>query len=197
MPTFTNAKDLMKAVRAGNEEAYEYLFKTYYPRLRNFAARFIDDSDMVADILQECYLRLWERRETLAVTSLQAFLFTMVRNACLNELKHRAVVWGYESHVQGGNTGSEELYALDFTGRTDELLLFDELRKQVDAILDTLPERTREVFVMSRFEGKKNREIAEALGISTKVVEKHITKALRAFTRQLGHRSLPMLFFLF
>lgn len=181
----------MEAIRAGNEKAYEHLFKTYYPRLRNFAARFFDNSDTVADILQECYLRLWERRETLTVASPRAFLFTMVRNSCLNELKHRATIQGYACCEQRRNRGSEELFALDFTGHTDGPLLLDELHKQIDGILDTLPERTREVFMLSRFKSKKNREIAETLGISVKVVEKHMTKALRAFTQRLGLRGIP------
>lgn len=196
---YSNDKELLEAVRTGDEDAYAYLFRTYYPRLKNFAQKFLMDDEAAADIVQECYLRLWQRRETIITSSLQSFLYPMVRNSCLNELKHRMVVSGFEQHVMRQNSSIEALSSLDFMGRADSPMLFEELRQQIDEVLEQLPPRTHEVFIMSRFEGKKNAEIAEELGISTKVVEKHISKALRQFKKKIGvnYAHLLTLYFLY
>jgi len=197
MILFSNEKELLEAVRTGIPDAYEHLFKTYFPRLHNFARRFVTDTEAASDIVQECYMQLWEHRHSAEIASLKSYLYTMVRNRCLNELKHRMVVSGFEQHTIKANTGSEALYAMGFTGRADGPLLLYELKQQVDEIMLLLPERTREVFAKSRFEGKKNREIAEELGISEKVVEKHITKALRIFGSKMPRPTMYMLGLLF
>ncbi|SFG03196.1 RNA polymerase sigma-70 factor [Prevotella sp. KH2C16] len=181
MRYYTDSQILMDDIRGGRSEAFEYLFKTYYPRLRNYASHFIADIDDAEDILQDCFTRLWERRETLTYISLSALLFTMVRNGCLNYLKHKSLVNNYEVDFLAHMSGSEQLYNYDFLDKTDAPLLYEELRRQIEKVMETLPPRSRQIFEMSRFEGLKNREIAAELGISVKVVEKHISKALSAF----------------
>ncbi len=189
---YSNDKELLTAIREGNHQAFEYFFKTYSPRLRNFAMRFINDSETVADIVQTCFLRIWEQRQSLvAMQSPQAFLFTMVRNSCLNELRRMNNHRAYESPELGSK--AEELYSLDFEGHPEDSLLFDELNREIDSVMSQLPDRTREIFELSRFYGKKNREIAEAEGISVKVVERHISKALHAFTAHFGSRKAMLM----
>lgn len=80
-------------------------------------------------------------------------------------------------------------------GGADSKCIYEELQSQVDKVLDSLPERCREVFILSRFKKMKNREIAEHLGISVSMVEKHIRKALNAFTEALNENT-PLLFLL-
>ncbi len=169
---------LINDLSAGSKEAFEYLFTTYYPRLRNYALHFVADVDDVEDILQDCFVNLWNRRTMLTGVSISSMLFTMVRNGCLNFLKHKAIAEGYNTQELKLISGSEALYNYDFLGSADEELLYSELQRQIRDVLQHLPERSRQVFVMSRFEGLKNKEIAERLDISVKVVEKHITKAL-------------------
>lgn len=177
-------------VQQGKTAAYEFLFKVYYPRLRTYASHFIKDLDDVDDIIQDCFVHLWEHKERLTFISISALLFTMTRNGCLNYLKREAQKNNYTLLNKSQAAGSERLYQLDFLNSTDEPLLYDELHKQIQRIMDTLPARSRQVFMMSRFEGLKNREIAEQLGISVKVVEKHITKALAIFRKQLA-KDIP------
>lgn len=183
MFTLANVQHLLSAVKDGNIEAFKYLFDAYYPRLVNFAVGYVGSRELAEDMVQECFARLWEYRKDLVVPSTQAILFTMVRNECLNEIKHLSVTRNYEQYVKGRANDHERLYNLDFTGRSDGLVLFDELQAQIDRVVDEMPPRTREVFLLSRFQGKKNREIANLLGISEGVVENHITKALRLFSK--------------
>ena len=104
MILFSNEKELLEAVRTGIPDAYEHLFKTYFPRLHNFARRFVTDTEAASDIVQECYMQLWEHRHSAEIASLKSYLYTMVRNRCLNELKHRMVVSGFEQHTIKANT---------------------------------------------------------------------------------------------
>ena len=156
------------------------LFSTYYLRLCRYAMRFVREESATEDLVQDCFLRLYERRAELTPVSVSSLLFTMVRNRCLNYLKHQVLVEGYQTDALRQPSGSEQLYALDMTGNADAAVLYDDLKHQLDAIIAGLSPRTREIFSMSRSQGLSNKEIGEALDISVKVVEKHITKALSA-----------------
>jgi RNA polymerase sigma-70 factor (family 1) len=184
MHNYKKSQELIDDIKAGKAEAYEYLFKNYSPRLRNYASHFIADTDDADDIIQDCFVHLWERRESLTSISISALLFTMVRNGCLNYLKHQALTNDYNIDYLAYVSGSEQLYYQDFLNNTDQEIIYDELRRQIEKVMDMLPPRSRQVFEMSRFEGLKNREISEQLGISVKVVEKHISKALATFREQ-------------
>ena len=78
--------------------------------------------------------------------------------------------------------GEERLYHIDFGLEVEHKLLYEELKEKITQVVDLLPERCREVFILSRFEGLKNHEIAEKLQISTTAVEKHISKAMQKFS---------------
>ncbi len=196
MRLYVDKDILINDLSAGSKEAFEYLFTAYYPRLRNYASHFIADVDDVEDILQDCFVSLWNRRSMLTGISISSMLFTMVRNGCLNFLKHKAIAEGYNTRELRQLNGSEALYNYDFLGSADTELLYDELQRQIADVLQTLPERSRQVFVMSRFEGLKNKEIAERLDISVKVVEKHITKSLALLRKHIlrgGNAELCLL----
>lgn len=175
---YTNNEVLLSEIKLGNNQAFEYLFKSYFPRLRGYASRFINDDEVVRDILQECFLKFWEKRNLIKSISITSLLFVIVRNACLNYLKRQRLVdmLPIEKITEDGN---EELYTWDFDISPEKKYLFQELQQQIMIALDKLPARCREVFEMSRFRQMKNREIAEELQISTTAVEKHISKALK------------------
>ena len=185
MHVYSDNNLLIADIRNGKHEAYEYLFATYYPRLHNYALRFLAAGDAVGDIIQDCFMKLWEKRGELILQSVGALLFRMVRNQCLNYLRHKALEDSEWLQSLNLEDHSERLYSTDFLDDPDQELLFQELKRQVEQTLDALPERSRQIFTMSRFDGMKNREIAEELGISVKVVERHIGRALKMFRRQL------------
>lgn len=189
---YKDERFLLQEIKRGQTEAFEHLFKSYYPRLRGYASRFVSDDEVVRDLLQDCFLRFWEKRKFLESVSLSSLLFVMVRNACLNYLKHLSLVEEQSLDYLQELSGSEGLYLLDFDVNPEHQLLYDELQSQVRQVLASLPERTRQVFMMSRMKGLKNREIAERLNISTTAVEKHISKALKAFS---VFKLLSFLFF--
>lgn len=188
---YKDEQELLQAVRQSDEEAFEYLFRSYYPRLRGYALRFVDDVETANDILQECFLHFWERRRQIESVSVTSLLFVIVRNACLNYLKHKQLVEQQPLEDISQVLGQEELYAWDFGMNPEQKLLYEELQDQIRHVLRQLPERCREVFVMSRFQHLKNREIAEKLQISSTAVEKHISKALKAFAGHFKNHYPP------
>lgn len=127
-------------------------------------------------------MRFWEKRDLIEAVSISSLLFAMVRNACLNYLKHLQLVEQHNLEHLDRVVGQEELYYWDFNLSPEYTLLYKELQQQISLVMSDLPSRCREVFEMSRFKKMKNREIADALQISTTAVEKHIAKALARFS---------------
>lgn len=172
---------LFDEIKRGDGQAFQCLFSRYYRRLLGYASRFVDDYMVAEDLVQDSFARLWEKREMLESVSLSSLLFTIVRNNCINHLKHQALVDIHSVDWLENLDGEERLYNLDFCPDVEMALLYKELMAQIPLVLERLPPRSREVFLMSRSQGLKNREIAERLVISTTAVEKHIKRALEAF----------------
>ncbi len=178
-------------------ETFEQLFFEYQPRLVRFAVRYLEE-EAAEDIVQNAFLKLWEKREEVKLDNIQALLFQMVRNECLNELKHREVT-GYGLRVTGDGLlemeGSEQLYWQDFAPDADAVLIGDELQQQIDEALTHVSDKSREIFAMSRQQEMKPKEIAEELGITRQAVEKHINAALDALRTYLPKNLLPLVAF--
>ncbi|WP_080903057.1 RNA polymerase sigma-70 factor [Parabacteroides sp. Marseille-P3160] len=183
MINFADEKALLNEIKAGNQDAFKFLFDSYYPRLRGYASRFVQDEETIRDILQESFLKFWEKRLYLNNISLSSLLFAMVRNACLNYLKHLQIVEQYSLDYLEKVGGQEELYYADFNLDPEYSLLYKELQEQITLVINSLPPRCREVFLLSRLKKMKNREISEILHISSTAVEKHIAKALSYFSK--------------
>lgn len=177
--------ELFHAVSDGDEIAFEKLYKLYFPRLYNFALKIITDSGLAKDVVQNVFIRVWENHESFRIDQPEAFLYKMVRNASLNFIRHMKVVDNLKAKVKDQYLG-EELYYIDMVGNEPYLLIENELREKVVEVMNSLPEKCRIVFQLSRMEGLKNQEIADQLGINIKTVEKHITKALNIYKERFS-----------
>lgn len=180
-----NDEELFNMMKKNEGNAFKFIFKKYYNRLLGYAMRFVQDRETAEDIIQEVFMSFWEKRQLLKSISLSSLLFCMVRNASLNYLKQKVLVDKFPIEYIENIDGEERLYSLDFALSADEETLYEELRKQIQEALSVLPERSREVFLLSRFNGLKNKEIASKLGISTTAVEKHISKSLKRISSYL------------
>ena len=147
----------------------EELFRYNYRPLCLYALHYLGDSDMAEDVVQECFATLWEKLEAgLAVANRRAYLYMTVRNRCLAQLRRKGMQ-------------TESLKPYDTYGIIDD----DDAqeRSQIEARLwtaiDSLPEKCREVFLMSKRDGLKYEEIATELGISENTVRNQISKALK------------------
>ncbi|WP_353124308.1 RNA polymerase sigma-70 factor [Parapedobacter pyrenivorans] len=167
----------------GPEIAFEEAFKSNFKALHAYAHTLLQDALMAEEIVQTVFLKLWENRERMTIhTSLRAYLYKSVYHESLNYLKHKKVQRKY----------MEEAMVEQKQRQTDELTADSELRHQLHAALQRLPEKCRTVFQLSRFEELRYHEIAERLGISVKTVEAHMGKALKLLRVRLAD-FLPVL----
>lgn len=84
--------ELLKLIKEGSDEAFRQLFYKFYPRLLRYAVRYVNDEDIAEDILQDCFISFWEKSRALKNISISSLLFCMVRNACLNYIKHNSLI---------------------------------------------------------------------------------------------------------
>lgn len=187
MVQFAN-KDIFMNKR--NPELFEELFNQYSKPLFYYAAKFVDD-EVGRDIVQDVFAKLWSDQKITIKLSLNSLLFTMVRNSCLQTLEKQKVRNKYLESTKL-KLQKEELH---FYMHEKTSLIEQELENKLNEVLDSLPERCKQIFMMSRFENKKNKEIAEELDISTKAVEKQITRALATIRSEMKD-YLPLLLFL-
>lgn len=170
---------------------FEELFNQYSKPLFYYAAKFVDD-EAARDIVQDVFVKLWSDQTITIKHSLNSLLFTIVRNSCLQQLEKQKIRIKYLELTKLALQEEELRFFMD--QRTS--LLEQEMENKLKEVLNGMPERCRQVFLMSRFENKKNKEIADELAISVKAVEKQITKAL-AIIRTEMKDYLPLLMFLF
>ncbi len=173
-----------------DENIFEGLYNKYSDRLYNFAFRFVSDERAAEDIVHEAYITLWEKFEGKDGDTWQALLFRLVRNRSIDTLRHQSALKVVRMTESFKEIHDEGLYQLDLAvSDSDKRTIYDELISNIRDIMSRLPDRCREVFTMSRFQNLKNKEIAAALGISEKAVEKHIHKALTVFRKELDELS--------
>ena len=169
-----------------DETIFEGLYYKYSDRLYNFAFRFVSDEHTAQDIVHEAYGTLWEKFEGKESDAWQALLFRIVRNRSIDTLRHQSSLRIVSLTDSFRNVCDEGLYQMDFAvNDSDRKTIYDELTANIHSIMGKLPDRCREVFMMSRFQNMKNKEIAAALKTSEKAVEKHIHKALTVFRKEL------------
>lgn len=176
-----NSEQIVNLLKRGNEKGLTTLFDLYYERLYLFAERYIYDATKAHDIVQDVFLKIWEKAGQLDLHgSVRNYLFTAVRNGCLNYLKslqiedrhHRKYA---EAYVESCNIDMVE---------EEEILV------KVRMVLDELPEKCREVCVLRFVEGYKYREIAEKLDLNENTVKAHLHRGMDKLRRVLSAYDL-------
>lgn len=173
-----NEQDLQQRIRAGDESAFDAVFRAHYPRLVRTAESIVGERAPAEEIAQEVMLELWRRRESLQLEqSFGAYLVRATRNRALNHVRHQ--------RIEARELASATVEARESPG-TDADMLGVELERAVREAIDALPERCREVFELSRGQGMRYAEIASLLEISVKTVEKRMGQALSELRERLA-----------
>lgn len=186
----------IQQLRQGNEKAFEQIVESYWPRIHAFANIYILDKEVAKEIVQDIFLALWDQRGSLSnETCLITYLMVVGRNKCLNYLKSLQYdTVPIDELTENAVYQRSNIYALEDDSL--EILMAKELTNAISSSLEKLPDRTQEIFMMSRYNGLKNKEIADQLGISTKSVEYHITSALKQLRSDLAKDYLTVFFLL-
>lgn len=177
--------EITRRLKEGDQKAFEIIFHAFYGALVNFSDDYLHDRETSRNIVQTVFMKLWEKRDSIIETeSLKSYLYTLTRNETISHLRHLKVSRRFTAASQAAmedlQLNQDALESLDFSG-----IDLGMIEKVILDTLDTMPERCREVFILSRYEGLKNQEIASKLDISLKAVEGNITRALRIFRFKL------------
>lgn len=185
---------LFQQIRQGDQKAFEFLYRFFCPKLRYFARQYLADDAIAENIVHDAFTELWANRLRLSTDlNLQAWLFTVVKNKSLKQLDKDRSRERYTDYQKARQLDLN--YQMLDRFDTSELV-FEELQVKIDLALKKLSPSVRQVFEKSRFENKKNREIADELGLSLKTVEAHVSKALKLLREELKD-YLPLLCLLF
>jgi RNA polymerase sigma-70 factor (ECF subfamily) len=156
-------------LQESSEQSFRIAFDAYYEKLCRYAFTILRDMEEAEDAVQNVFLKIWERKETLAATvTIKSYLYRAVHNQCINQLDARAV---RQKHREKETTPVPPLQEPE--------VFPDELEETIVAAINTLPQQCRLIFMMSRYQEMKYAEIAAKLGISVNTIENQISKALR------------------
>lgn len=159
--------------------AFDFLFNYYYSSLCAFAFSFIQNRDVAEDVVQDFFVSLWIYPPQLKNTSsLRSYLFTSVKNRCLDYQKHHKVIEKHRHFIL--SSSKEEIDS------AENILVESELRQAIQKSLVKLPPRCRQIFENSRLYGLSNQEISDKLGISKRTVELQISNALKILRQELA-----------
>ena len=163
---------LIAKFRDGDMNAFQKIYNSFCEPLYRFAYSYLKDSFEAEEIVQDVFLKVWEKRAEVDLQkSFKSYLYRITVNKIFNELKHRVVKQKYEQHA---------LKFDQLTGETPESAIeFQELNAKLEQLLSKLPEQQRNIFIMSRWRGVPNAEIAEKLNISVRTVENQIYRAAK------------------
>ncbi|MDD4513978.1 RNA polymerase sigma-70 factor [Massilibacteroides sp.] len=176
---------------------FKSFYITWYSRVKFFACEYVFSEEDAENITQDVFADLYQKKiiEDDRI-NLVAYLFTSVKNKCIDHLRRKLLEQEAKENLQ-------KEFDLSLRMKYDSLDAFDvewkseqQIGTLIENALNTLPERCREIFIKSKIEGKKQREIAEELGISIKTVENQITIAYKKMREELKN-CLPLLLFLF
>lgn len=181
--SWDNENELLSALAQSREEALEVIYQKYWDRLFLSAYNVLKDKEACEDIIQEIFIQLWQRRESLNVTvSLQAYLFTATRYQVFHAIR--------KSNVR--QELFDDLEKRFLADAPDIPLYLKDIQERVNVAVENLPEKCKKIYKLSREEHLSYKEIAERLQISPKTVENQITIALKRLRDSLG----DLMFFL-
>jgi RNA polymerase sigma-70 factor (family 1) len=176
--------------------SFEDIYLTYFSKMKYFAKEYVVSEEDAENIVQDVFMELWEKREALTMhTNLIAFLFTAIKNRCLNHLRHKMVTQETANQLQ-------EEYSITLRMNLNSLEAFDQnlfseqdIEKIITRALNSLSDKCREIFIMSKIEGKKQKEIATELNISINTIETQMGIAYKKLRAELKDH-LPLLLFI-
>jgi len=173
MPNQTEYNEplFLAELRQGSVHAFEEIFKRHWEPLYRIAKSKLRSHEEAQEVIQNIFSSLWEKRESLLITNLTYYLNTALRNRILNMIRDkmpREKYWNYY-----------KAFIPQHQDTTDHVVAFEELNNAVELAVKHLPEKSRQVFKLSRLEGRSNAEIANLLKVSEKAIEYHLTKSIK------------------
>jgi len=177
--------EISKRLKDGNEAAFEIVFKSFFEQLASFANEYVFDKEVSKNIVQEIFMKLWEKRANIEIHSnLKSYLYTSTKNSCISYLRH---IKTRQQYFEKRKKDFDDLM-LNYEALSQlniDRIDFNSIETIIKETIDSLPPRCKEVFTLSRYEELSNKEIAEKLEISVKAVEANNTRAIKLLKKNL------------
>ncbi|WP_221391111.1 RNA polymerase sigma factor [Dyadobacter sp. NIV53] len=170
-------EQLVDSLRIGKEKAFEEIYHRYWYRLYAIAYQETGTREEAEELVQDVFENLWCKREESVIKHLRAYLVVSMKHRVTNYIKSSITQRKYQEYLI--------LNEIQQSYGTDEIVHFSDLSKAVDEVMKKLPEKTSEVFRLSRFENRSVKDIAKKLSLTEKGVEYHITQSLKVLKDQL------------
>lgn len=168
---------LVKLIRISDGKALEEIYRRHWKSVFNAAYFRLRSQDIAKEMVQNLFVRLWEKRETLTIEDVGAYLHTAMKNSVINYVESKVVEKKYFGFARQQPEPEAQ--------KSDSTLLVSELNKAIERAIQQLPEKTQHIFRLSRFENLTAREIAQNVGLTEKAVEYHLTKSLKVLRLHL------------
>ncbi|WP_138476542.1 RNA polymerase sigma factor [Dyadobacter bucti] len=163
-PLFQDDSELLTRLKSHDNVAFELIYRRYWQHLFDFAFLKTHDADVSEEIIQDLFVTVWEKRESLQVKNLRAYLFTAVRNRVIDHYKEKIF---------------SELDTIEPPEAPEYSFFLEELEATMQNSIASLPDKTQRIFLLNRFEGKTVRQISADLNLPERTVEYHISQAVR------------------
>lgn len=166
-----NEKDVLKSLSLGSKSAFLLIFDAYYHALGNYIYKITESRDVTADIVQETFIKVWEKREMFVdVDNFSSYLFILSKHQTLSYL--RKIAKEKSNHLSWSKVFTEESYAMDAVTSTQEFT------RIIEQSVTKLPPQQQKVYQLGREQNLKYEEIATLMGVSKETVKKHMHLAL-------------------
>jgi len=170
-------EQLVDLLQQGKDRAFEEIYTRYWYRLFGIAFQETGTREEAEELVQDVFENLWHKREDSCIRHLKAYLVVSMKHRITNYIKSCITQRKYQEYLI--------LNEIRQSYGTEEIVRFDDLSRAVDEVMKKMPEKTCEVFRLSRFENRSVKDIAEQLSLSEKGVEYHITQSLKVLKDQL------------
>jgi RNA polymerase sigma-70 factor, ECF subfamily len=183
-----NDEELMKEIKADNMFAFDFIYKKYSKRLYRFGFSILKSQEETENLIQDVFLRLWETRNKIEKdSSIKSYIFTITYHSAISIVRKKAKESKFIEYLRSIQEMNEEPLNVE--------LEYNELTNKLDDIINGLPPRQKEVYILHSVEGLKYIEIAERLNISVNTIENHMSRALKTIREKLDIYSMIAIIF--
>jgi len=171
LPEYINDQELIASLKQGDEIAYNYIFRHHWKTLYVQAYAKLQSREAAEEIVQELFMTLWEKRNELFIDNIEHYLRVALRNKCIDNIRKKVVKDKYWTYYRTFIPG--------YSNPVQDTVAFNNLMDAVETGLAAMPEKTKQIFVLNRLEGKSVTDIARTTHLSVKTVEYHLTKCMK------------------
>jgi len=186
---YANQEDnnLVDLLHKDDPNAFEEIYSRYSSNMFLYAIKILNNKAVCEDIVQIIFIDLWSKKTETKITNLSTYLFRAVKYQIFNHLRNRKL----------SDEDLTRLNIIDVSMNISKQMEYDELEKSIKLHVKKLPKRCRQIFILSRFQHKSNKEIAQELDISVQAVKNQISKALQSIRLKLQQEELVFFNFLY